>query len=494
MSPRHVRLFLAAFLLSVLVRAPQLGRPLSKNHEFATGSALVVMDVWWERGFAVCQGSPAVTYPGGCDGAATGLTYAFMQRDGVRYYISHLPLAYWVPYAVFRALHLRPSPVPLRSFNLLLHGLTAFLLYRFLRTVAKATHHPYQERLPLIASVLYLFMPAPLWYHGNIYMSDMAVQLPWAWSLAAGARALLAGPVSLRRSGWFLLAVFVTALTEWMGVFIALVFAAYAWMQACRTGDRAWRKVGLALVVALAAALGAALILYASIAGWRALLTYFTYRWEVRGTFTTADHASWTDLLGGLWNSVRGAWLPLLFVGISALFLPRDRRRIWSLGPTWSWSILPAALHLLVFLRYDGHEFAALKLGFFLCTALRSSYCAGKSARPCSARPCCSPRWCLAWYTLVNRPGDGTSTGDAYAVHQRRGAYIAGIACPDELICVSGAEVGTQLIFYAHRNIEPIDAADVRAGRFPDVPCSIIWFDFADDGSCTVHRRPRHGR
>ncbi|MFZ1659615.1 MAG: hypothetical protein WAT61_12375, partial [Flavobacteriales bacterium] len=61
MPRRHSLILLAVFLLSVLVRTPQLGRPLSKHHEFCTAVALVVMDVWWERGWAECTGCPAVT-------------------------------------------------------------------------------------------------------------------------------------------------------------------------------------------------------------------------------------------------------------------------------------------------------------------------------------------------------------------------------------------------------------------------------------------------
>ena len=112
-----------------------------------------------------------------------------MQRNGVRFYISHMPLAYWVPYAAFKALGVPPAPLPLQLFNLLLHGLTAFFLYRFLATLVAGCSTPGLADAPLFAAVFYLLMPAPLWYHGNVYMSDMAVQLPWAWSLAAGAKA-----------------------------------------------------------------------------------------------------------------------------------------------------------------------------------------------------------------------------------------------------------------------------------------------------------------
>ncbi|MBS1582201.1 MAG: hypothetical protein JST66_08395 [Bacteroidetes bacterium] len=494
MPKRHVQWLLAVFLLSLAVRWPQLGRPLSKNHEFATAQALVVMDVWWERGFIACHGMPAVTYPGLCDGEASGMVYGFMQRAGVRYYLSHLPLAYWTPYAMFSALGLPPSPVPLRIFNLLLHASTAYFLYRFLRTVFRAAHHPSAEQLPPLAAALYLLMPGPLWYHGNVYMSDMAVQLPWAWALAAGARFFLDGPLRVRRGVWFFAALSAALLTEWMGVFVAITFAGHALVRGWRTGEKgAFQAAGIivALIVLL---VGGMLACYAGIAGWHALGEYYTYRWADRGTFVPRADAPLSGFLLGLAINLCFSWAPLLLVLSSALFVRRRMNGRWRLGPAgsaWAWMLIPALVHLLLFLRYAGHEFAVLKLGFALCTAsamvLLAWWERGRSWGVAAGT--CTVVLAAAIHTWINRPGDGTATGDAYAIHQERGILIARTARMDEFICVSGTPVEPPIMFYAHRNIQAITMEEAAAGRFPRVDCPIVWFAFARDG-CFVRHIP----
>lgn len=55
-------ILLVAFLLSVAVRLPQLGRPLSKHHEFCTAVTLRVLQVWWDNGIENYHYNPVMTY------------------------------------------------------------------------------------------------------------------------------------------------------------------------------------------------------------------------------------------------------------------------------------------------------------------------------------------------------------------------------------------------------------------------------------------------
>lgn len=490
MPKRHALVLLLVFLLSVGVRIPQLGRPLSKNHEFCTAVALIVLDVWWQRGFSTCMGSPAVTYEGACAGVSGSLTSALVQRDQVRYYVSHMPLAYWVPYAAATALGSRHTPFSIRVFNLLLHGATAYFLYRFLASLTVAAAQPGLSDVPLFAAVLYLLMPATLWYHGNVYMSDMAVQLPWAWSLAAGARLFGKDKVRLRRSGWFLLAIAATALTEWLGLLVALTFAAYAVVRGLRRHDRAALALGILCLGTALLAMGGALWLYARIAGPDALWAYYMGRWDERGSWSIGEAGPAWGFLRAYPVHVLTVWGPLVLLLPGALLLWAWPRMRIGLGP-WAWMVVPACLHMLVFLRYAGHEFSVLKLGFALCT-LGAAAVVGLRKRGKFLSNLALLAACLlgpAMYTVVNRPGDGSATGDRYDLAKRRGTFIANTATTGERIWVSGAAVEPQLIYYAKRNADavPPERSDLPFRRWASGPCAAIWFKFNGD-SCTVER------
>lgn len=493
MPLRHARVLLVVFILSILVRTPQLGRPMSKNHEFCTAVALIVMDVWWQRGFMACTGSPAVTYLGECDGEARTLAPVFMKRDGVRYYISHMPLAYWVPFAMFKVFDVPPSPVPLRLFNLLLHACTAFFFYRFLTTVLSTADRTQVSDIPLFAAVLYLLMPAPLWYHGNVYMSDMAVQLPWAWALASGARVFKDQRVDLKRVHWFVLAIACTALTEWMGLFIAISFSAYALFRGRRGADHGSSVLAVILLLMALAVVGLALWLYSGIAGWEALWSYYVGRWAERGTFVFGDAGPLGRFILGLPVHILTAWGPIILVLLSTLVLRRRIELSRDLR-TALWLLLaPALMHVFSFLRYDGHEFSVLKLGFFLCTLgamaiVRWRACNVFIGNAAVVLACSLG---IAMYTAINRPGDGTATGDAYALAQQHGELIARTARMDERIYVSGANIEPQLMYYAHRNLDGLSEEQAATDflQWPKEKCAIIWFKFTDDG-CRVERVP----
>ncbi|MBK8341274.1 MAG: hypothetical protein IPK99_15375 [Flavobacteriales bacterium] len=455
-------ILLAAFTLSVLVRLPQLGRPLSKNHEFCTALVLVVHSVWEEDGFLKHHGCPAVTYPNPGDRGVIGLHYDLTEQDGIYYYVSHLPFAYWAPYGGFKVLGVTAAEVPLRIFNVLLHGLTALLFFGFLKSMLDDL--PQRANIAACAAAFYLLMPGPLWFHGNVYMSDMAVQLPWAWALYAYARL---GTIPNRGAiVHFLLAIAVLAATEWIGVFVACTLLVVLIRRWRSTGDRRWLGLGIAQCALTAIVVLACLGLYASRIGWNDLLAYLFHRYEERGVLPGEASAT---LLQGFWQlgiNLLRSWWPLIALGIGATVLG-GRIRSWPAVPDLVLlTLAPALLHLLVFVRYGIHEFAVLKLGLFLCTGVSVALWRMETRWG---------RWThlpiagalslgMAWYTWVNRPGDGTATGEAYATAQQRGLMIATEAGPDEVILLQGIQADPQIQFYARRNMRMVaDSAEAIA-------------------------------
>src|SRR6185436_8651080 len=128
---------LLAFVVSVAVRWPQLNRPLSKHHEFCTAVALIVLQVWDEGGFQNNGGLPCVTFPGEANEHIADQTDGLVQRDGKYYYVSHVPFAYYLPFACFKLFGVRPDVLSIQLFNLVFHLFTAILLAAIVRSLLK---------------------------------------------------------------------------------------------------------------------------------------------------------------------------------------------------------------------------------------------------------------------------------------------------------------------------------------------------------------------
>ncbi len=445
---------LAAFALSVTVRLPQLGRPLSKNHEFCTALVLMVEEVWRQDGFLRHHGCPAVTWSNPGDRGVTGLHYDHTETDGVFYYLSHLPLAYWAPAAVFALTGTAPSALALQVFNLVLHALTAWLLAAFLARMRAPD--PHRWRFGAVAGILYLLMPATLWYHGNVYMADMAAQLPWAWCLYTFAGLWNSGRPGWRRLVPLLAATAALAATEWVAAFAVPVMAGLLVVRSRREGDTAWRTAALAMVVAAALVAGLCLMLYASVVGTHDLWTYYLHRYAERGVMPGEASATVAQGLAHMGRNLLTAWGPLLLLLAATPFLARPDWR--PLRTVLLLAGLPGLIHLLVFTRYAIHEFALLKLGFVLCAAgAWSLYGPGPQRRPHPSGPLAATVLLgMLAYTRVNRPGDGRATGAPYAMAWEQGRVIAHLARPDEVVLLQGIPSEPQLQWYARRNTRSV--------------------------------------
>ncbi|MBL0044793.1 MAG: hypothetical protein IPP33_10505 [Flavobacteriales bacterium] len=173
--------------MSVVVRVPLLNKPLSAHHEFCTALVLVILNNWYTNGFAALHGGPASSFTGAADLYPEEVPEVPNVRAGVMYYFSHPPLAYDLPYLMFAGLGIAPNVLGLQLFNMLFHLLTTVCLYLLVKELHTSEA---ASRAPLFAAVLYLFMPAPLWFHSNAYMSDMFVQNFWVMHLVVVARDL----------------------------------------------------------------------------------------------------------------------------------------------------------------------------------------------------------------------------------------------------------------------------------------------------------------
>ncbi len=451
---RPFLMILAAFALSVVVRLPHVDRPLSAHHEFCTAVALIIMHNWWTDGIAAHHGAPVQSFTTGpADRYPSELYDGAAMHNGVLYYFSHPPLAYDLPYGVFRLLGTVPNVAGLQWFNMVFHLLAAWCLFLALRALLPPGNGP------LFAAVLYLFMPAPLWFHGNAYMSDMFVQNFWLMHLAVALPVFLApGPPGSGRTFLFVSTLFLAAYTSWLGVFAAVVSAGCALWYGRRSCDRRWIGPAIWCAVAVVLALGITWWRYAGVAGTEALLNYYRSRLEVRGSTGMAEGV-WTHLRR-LAVNYRISYLPVILL-LAGLVVWRWRGSSAGVPERHGVAVfvvlagLPVLLDHTFLLQYADHDFAALKAGPLLCglAGLGLSVVRLRTAWPVVLITCAAG---VAYYFRTNPlPGEEAC---GYMSERDLGLSIAREAAADEAVFTMGFTPEPQVWWYAKRTLFRVDS------------------------------------
>ena len=457
MPRRALFVVLAAFGLSVAVRAPLLNRPLSAHHEFCTAITLITLHNWWTDGMAAHAGAPTGVFvneartmlpPGQYDANAQALAL---------YYFSHPPLAFDLPYALFVLTGTPPNALGLELFNVFFHLVTALCLFGALHEFARKG-----SRAPLYAALLYLFMPAPLWFHSNAYMGDLFVQNTWAIHVLAAMVYFHRGdPTDRLRLALFGLTLFLTVYTSWLGVFAGAASGALALWLVWRGQDRRWLRLLPVVALAIIAALGLTAWRYTQLVDLDALLGYFVSRFEVRGTTGTGVDLG-EALRTLLFVNYRISYLPVIVLLLGLLvWLKKSSRglsRVLDHG-TMLFVVLtglPVLLDHAVLLPYAEHDFAALKGGLLLCGlgGLLLDRLPTRPANTLLAATCVAG--VLYFYRTNPLPGHD---GGRSAVERDLGEAMGREARPYEIIFFEGPAPEPQVLWYAKRHVVQVNTS-----------------------------------
>lgn len=453
MLRRHLLWLLLAFVVSVGVRLPQLDRPLSAHHELCTALVLIILHNWQTDGFVHHHGAPAISFSGPADLIPPGYTDAPALHEGVLYYLSHPPLAYDLPYLVFTLTGTEANVLGLQVFNLAFHLLTALALYLIVRELLpKGSASP----APLLAGVLYLFMPAPLWFHSNVYMSDMFVQNAWVWHILVVLRMYRSKTVGWK---WPLLVgitLFVTTIISWPGVWAGVVLFFVALLRWWRSRSAQEVRIMEAAVLGVGLALGYTAWRWLQVVDMEHLLAYFTGRYAERGV--TMGGGAW-HALRDLLTGYRTGYLPVIILALAFVVLRRERMTGGLVG--WQLFVVVAAVPVLLdhalLLQYSGHDFAALKGGVLLC-ALAGLGAAGiqrKWSMPLIIATCIAG--VLYFYRTNPMPGHDNAR---YAQERDLGLSIREEALPNETVFVHGFAAEPQVQWYAKRTIFRVESRE----------------------------------
>ncbi len=334
-----------------------------------------------------------------------------------------------------------------------------------------------------IAFLAYLFAPAALWFHGNVYMADMFVSNILILGLYVALQVFCFYKKEKKNKRHFAywnlalaLLIFTMIYTEWMGNFFAFGVFVFALAKARKQPNYLW-TAGLAVLSVIA---GLSLIFwqYSSIAGFETYWAYFEHRFFARGFTRFAEDGAFSflyryaHLLKGVLKHYAIGFLPLILLGVFLTYRrlqsPRQERSTAKVVGTKDFLWLagfPIFMHQLVFIEYTVvHDFAALKVGILMAVGLGwltkdltgFKHLLGLGIATAFLL-------CIVQYYYINRPGEINQNGDRYDMMQKLGEAIRDNTHEGEIVFLNGYKPEPQVMYYARRNM--LRAADTAAVR-----------------------------
>jgi hypothetical protein len=468
-------ILLFVFLLSVLVRLPQLDRPLSKHHEFCTAVSLRILQIWYDNGIQKYGFNPVMTYDNPADQFINNDANAsgrMIDEQGSYYYVSHPPFAYYLPYILFKTLHIRPDVLPLQIFNMLLGFLTALFVYFTVCLLSFNRARSYLHFPSFIAYTVYLFMPATLWFQGNVYMSDMAVHLPFVIGVYIVLKMIL------RRKFYvpkyilgYILILFIMIYTSWLGVFFAFGVLVYSLLHVRSiSGFRVliWSTIAVAFVTLRLIAYQ-----YSEISGMEAYAHEIVNRYLLRGSLGRLHQGFLHFLLSyffllkdilynylanylAIYLLIAGfAWTAITRAKLKIVFSENGYRFIWL-------SVLPVVLMHLAFMQYSAQDFTALYASLFFSVLIGILYDKVKksgvfSGTAINGLVMVTIALLIGQFYLANPPGRYSLKGDRYDTQMNIGHTINTATAKDEVV-FSLSKATPQEVFYSGRNIKQVSS------------------------------------
>lgn len=455
------------FSVSVVVRIPLLNRPLSNHHEWLTAHTLRINQIWFENGIRYYGFWPIMTYNNDAD---RNINNAASIKDdkGNYYYISYPPFSYFLPFMFFRAFSIYPDVLPLQTLNLILHLINSSLIFLLAAKLTEKRSKDEINSAAIIGFAVYVFSPATLWFHSNVYFADTLVQTFFISGIYFAVK--YAEERNNRNLLLFSAAVFLMAYTEWIAGFFVASLLLYSLLN---RGEK-WVKI-LFLAAAASSLLAVLLTVshYSQIAGFDSYAAAFTKKYLSRSAVTADEYGQTTNLssLPKIIKYYMQNYGPIILTLVILLLISvkTNKRRfeeiLWD-NKTVVFALFlsasPALMHHIFGLNFTlSHDFSVLKTSVFfsLTAALLYESAREKTKKPVDVLLILAFAACVFLYLYGNlfvytNPflGGGLRQNLEY---REIGLAIKESAKQDEVIFIKkdNYTIVPQLIFYAHRNI-----------------------------------------
>lgn len=471
---------LAVFALSVALRLPQLGRPLSKHHEFCTAVSLRILEVWYDNGIEQYGYNPVMTYNHEADKHINNFANAtgkVKDAKGNFYYVSHPPFAYYFPYYIYKILHYRPDVVSLQLINFLLHFISALFVYFIVCLLSFNRARSHLHVPSFVAFCFYVFSPATLWFQGNVYMSDMAVQTPFIIGVYVVLKMIIRQKFFVPKYIFFYaLALFIMMYTSWLGFFFASAVVVYSLLHVQQI--KGFRVLIWTTVVISVFTLRLITYQYSTIAGAEAYFSELFYRYLIRGSIGEINNGFWSFFLSYFryvkniaYNYLVNYAVYYVIIAVFVMFaLSRKKLKITFTenGYRFIWlSTLPILLMHFFFLNYSEHDFTVLYASLFLSVLMGIFY--DKAKKTNAVKPGQLNLIYLSvviilcvQFTLSNLPGSKNYKGENYDTDKIIGDQIKNLTDTNTVL-FSLEKMEPQTIYYAKRNVLEIQKEEDAA-------------------------------
>ena len=464
-------ILIGIFMLSVLVRLPNINRPMSKHHEFVTAVSLRVIDIWEQDGASKYLFNPVMNYPGKANKHINNwasTTGNMVDDEGNFYYVSHPPFAYILPYLAFKVLHVKTSVLAIQIFHLVINFISALFIYLIVCLLGQQKPFLKTYWSGVVGFSVYLFSQAVLWFQCNTYMSDMLVHFFFILNVYIILKLLIRKRFfSPKYLVWHAIVLFLMIYTSWLGIFFAFSVFLYSFIKLRKT--KVFIPLNLITLFVSLAAVGLFSYQYSLINGFDNYLEQMVNRVSERGSLNSSVgvFVFLKSYFMGIINMLKAyftSYLPVFLLLGSFIYLTFSRTKLRIVftknGYRFLWlSTLPVILLHLFLMNYSGHDFVSLYGSLFLSVLIAILFDKLKNAKTLSTLQLRAGILIvivgsIASYYFINRPGETSFKGDVYAHSKNLGEQIANSAQAEDVVFVQGTlSVDPQLIFYAHRNI-----------------------------------------
>ena len=331
-------------------------------------------------------------------------------------YLSFGPGWYVVPYAIFSALNIPPSPLGLQIISLIISAITAVLLFRLLRKITP------NAEIAFAGTLVFATLPGPLWYGGNGYVTT-AIMLPFVLIILDVWHWFSLSPKQITFGNLCLLAFSSIALTyiDWLTPFLLAGLGLWSVLQLKKDRKYAW----VLLVCMASCVLGIVLVLYqfAQYIGWGQVMTYWRERFAERSN-SVIQNTSVTTMLFMVAKNVATAMLPLVVLGI--VFFTGNKKNIPFQKNNWLfYALASVCIYNAIFFNWSTeHEFAWMAFALVFTIAITVFILPLFTPKQLNISSTITVIFSLLMYYAVNRPGPISQNGTPYNAQKLLGQKI----------------------------------------------------------------------
>lgn len=470
-------ILIVLFVISVVVRLPNINRPLGAHYEWVSAHILITEQVWYEEGAWEHYFVPAMTYPGAANRNISN-DARMKNSEGIWYYTSGPPFIWIAPYLFFKVMGIYPDVLPLQVFCLIVHFVCALLIYLLVQELTPKRNAAIYQVPAFLASTVYLFTPASLWFHCNVY-SGVFLNIIFIIAGAYLFVRFLDGESGIGHYIKMGVLAFFMFYTGYFGVFFFSVMGLYAIVYCDK-------KAAFKLIcsITVGAFVGGTLFLiqYSTVDGFMSILEYLFGRYLfVSGTAEISDKGLHVYDLSAWWRVLHhydkayGHILLFSFVlSVVSISLGRDRLRVKLAGMDRRWiavaliTVLPVLMEHVVLFNYTSvHGFSVMPMLVAISTftglglsSLISKLETTRHKRELNGN-IASILVVFALVVFVSVGEYRQQNANGHSLYKTMGETIAKTAKSDEVVFLDAGglflnthgDIIPHIVFYAHRNI-----------------------------------------